>query len=151
MRDIGDDSEVYLPSKPMDKDQVLMPDLSTYDMLHTMSVQWPFLSFDIIKDQLGDERRNVTTPSSIISDTKYPQTMYLVGGTQADQPQNNEIQIMKLSQLNKTRKSRYAEQDEDSDSDSDDDNVDEDPVLEHRAIPTNGGTFPRRCVMVRAR
>jgi ribosome assembly protein RRB1 len=66
MRDIGDDSEVYLPSKPMDKDQVLMPDLSTYDMLHTMSVQWPFLSFDIINDQLGDERRNVTTSSSII-------------------------------------------------------------------------------------
>ena len=60
MRDIEDESEVYLPSKPMDKDQVLMPDLSTYDMLHTMSVQWPFLSFDIIKDQLGDERRNVT-------------------------------------------------------------------------------------------
>jgi ribosome assembly protein RRB1 len=59
MRDIRDESEVYLPSKPMDKDQVLMPDLSTYDMLHTMSVQWPFLSFDIIKDQLGDERRNV--------------------------------------------------------------------------------------------
>ena len=140
MRDIGDDSEVYLPSKPMDKDQVLMPDLSTYDMLHTMSMQWPFLSFDIINDQLGDKRRNVTVSSSIISDIKYPQTMYLVAGTQADQPQNNEIQIMKLSQLHKARKSRYTEQDEDSDSDSDDDNVDEDPVLEHRAIPTDGGT-----------
>ena len=60
MGDIEDESEVYLPSKPMDNDQVLMPDLSTYDMLHTMSVQWPFLSFDIIKEQLGDERRNVT-------------------------------------------------------------------------------------------
>src|SRR5271170_518373 len=66
--------------------------------------------------------------------------MYLVAGTQADQPQNNEIQIMKLSQLHKTRKSRYTEEDEDSDSDSDDDSVDEDPILEHRAIPTNGGT-----------
>jgi ribosome assembly protein RRB1 len=64
--------------------------------------------------------------------------MYLVAGTQSDQPQNNEIQIMKLSQLHKTRKSRYTEEDEESDSD--DDNVDEDPILEHRAIPTNGGT-----------
>src|SRR5271170_2362369 len=64
--------------------------------------------------------------------------MYLVAGTQADQSQNNEIQIMKLSQLHKTRKSRYTEEDEESDSD--DDNVDEDPVLEHRALPTNGGT-----------
>src|SRR3981189_394869 len=59
MEDIQNDSEVYLPSKPLDKDHVLMPDLSTYDMLHSMSVQWPFLSFDIIKDQLGDERRSV--------------------------------------------------------------------------------------------
>src|SRR5271154_2979355 len=64
--------------------------------------------------------------------------MYLVAGTQADQPQNNEIQIMKLSQLHKTRKSRYTEEDEESDSD--DDNVDEDPVLEHRSLPTQGGT-----------
>ena len=59
MDDVQNDSEVYLPSKPLDKDHILMPDLSTYDMLHSMSVQWPFLSFDIIKDQLGDERRSV--------------------------------------------------------------------------------------------
>jgi ribosome assembly protein RRB1 len=59
MDGVEQDSEVYLPSKPMDKDHILMPDLSAYDMLHSMSVQWPFLSFDIIKDQLGDERRNV--------------------------------------------------------------------------------------------
>lgn len=67
--------------------------------------------------------------------------MYLVAGTQADQPQNNEIQIMKLSQLHKNGKSPGQANDEDSDSDSDDDeNVDEDPVLEHRSLPTNGGT-----------
>ena len=59
MKDITDEPEVYLPSKKVEKDHILMPDLSAYDMLHSMSVQWPFLSFDIIKDQLGDERRNV--------------------------------------------------------------------------------------------
>jgi ribosome assembly protein RRB1 len=59
MRDIQEDTEVYLPSKTLDKDHVLMPDLSAYDMLHSMSVQWPFLSFDVIRDSLGDERRNV--------------------------------------------------------------------------------------------
>jgi ribosome assembly protein RRB1 len=64
--------------------------------------------------------------------------MYLVAGTQADVPSNNEIQIMKLSQLHRTRKQRP--EDEDSDSDSDNDDVDEDPLLEHRSIPTNGGT-----------
>ena len=66
--------------------------------------------------------------------------MYLVAGTQADQPKNNEIQIMKLSQLHKTRKTRDQVDNEDSDSDSDDENVDEDPLLEHRSLPTNGGT-----------
>ena len=73
---------------------------------------------------------------------EYPQTMYLVAGTQADQPQNNEIQIMKLSQLHKNGKSAgQTNNDEDSDSDSDgDENVDDDPILEHRSLPTNGGT-----------
>jgi ribosome assembly protein RRB1 len=66
--------------------------------------------------------------------------MYLVAGTQADQPQNNEIQIMKLSHLHKTRKSHQPDYDEDSDSDQEDETVDEDPVLEHRSLPTNGGT-----------
>lgn len=60
MEDINEESEVYLPGQSLDKDQVLMPDLSTYDMLHSMSVQWPFLSIDVIKDRLGDERRNVS-------------------------------------------------------------------------------------------
>jgi len=61
MQDIQEDAEVYLPSKKLEKDHILMPDLSAYDMLHSMSVQWPFLSFDVLKDSLGDERRNVAT------------------------------------------------------------------------------------------
>lgn len=36
---------------------------------------------------------------------KYPATVYLVGGTQADKPKNNELMIMKISQLHKTRNS----------------------------------------------
>jgi ribosome assembly protein RRB1 len=59
MEDINEESEVYLPGQSLDKDQVLMPDLTAYDMLHSVTVQWPFLSIDVIKDQLGDERRNV--------------------------------------------------------------------------------------------
>src|SRR5436190_23162848 len=68
--------------------------------------------------------------------------MYLVAGTQADQAQHNEIQIMKLSQLHKTYKSpsQANNDDDDSDSDDGDDNVDEDPLLEHRSLSTNGGT-----------
>jgi ribosome assembly protein RRB1 len=67
--------------------------------------------------------------------------MYLVAGTQANEPRNNEIQIMKLSRLHKTRKSGRQLDEDDDESDSDEeDNVDEDPVLEHRSLPTNGGT-----------
>jgi ribosome assembly protein RRB1 len=66
--------------------------------------------------------------------------MYLAGGTQAskDEAQTNQIQIIKLSQLHKTRKVQTTA---DSDDDSDDEeNVDEDGVMEYRSIPTNGGT-----------
>jgi len=142
MEDINEESEIYLPGQSLDKDQVLMPDLSTYEMLHSMSVQWPFLSIDVIKDQLGDERRNVLLADIVTKLTlKYPQTMYLIAGTQADELRNNEIQIMKLSQLHKTKKSGQQLNEDDSDSDSDeDDNLDEDPVLEHRSLPTSGGT-----------
>ena len=65
--------------------------------------------------------------------------MYLVAGTQADQSQNNEIQIMKLSQLHKSRKANDND-DEDSDSDDEENEVDEDPILEYRSLPTHGGT-----------
>lgn len=70
MRDVGDESEVYLPSKPMDKDHILMPDMTSYHMLHSMSVQWPFLSLDIIKDQIGDERKNVPTKCIVLGLTE---------------------------------------------------------------------------------
>jgi ribosome assembly protein RRB1 len=62
-----------------------------------------------------------------------------VAGTQADHLQNNEIQVMKLSQLHRTRQPNKNNAD-DSDSDEDDENLDEDPILEHRSLPTNGGT-----------
>ncbi|KAF7547341.1 hypothetical protein G7Z17_g7802 [Cylindrodendrum hubeiense] len=52
--------------------QTLAPDLTTYEMLHNLSTPWPCLSFDIVKDGLGDGRK------------AYPATMYTVAGTQAE-------------------------------------------------------------------
>ncbi|RAL64828.1 hypothetical protein DID88_001424 [Monilinia fructigena] len=46
--------------------QTLSPDLTTYEMLHALSTPWPCLSFDILKDGLGDNRKT------------YPATMYAV-------------------------------------------------------------------------
>ena len=42
--------EPYLPtSRPLEKDEVLEPDQSVYEMLHRMNVQWPCLSFDVLR------------------------------------------------------------------------------------------------------
>lgn len=82
--------EVFLPSRrTLGKDEILEPDPSAYHLLHRMNVTWPCLSFDIMADGLGEERRG------------YPATTYLVTGTQADQPRKNEITVLKLSGLNK--------------------------------------------------
>jgi len=40
----------YLPtSRPLEKDEILEPDQSVYEMLHRMNVQWPCLSFDVLR------------------------------------------------------------------------------------------------------
>jgi ribosome assembly protein RRB1 len=138
--------KVYIPgSHTLGKDEILEPDDSVYIMRHSMNVNWPCLSFDVLRDNLGYERQ------------RYPATAYIVSGTQADQAKNNEINVYKMSSLHKTQKDNgkkashlfhkilvnsYVETLDDSDSDDDDDNddgLDEDAVLEHRSIPHMGG------------
>jgi ribosome assembly protein RRB1 len=81
--------------------------------------------------------------------------MYMVAGTQADNPSKNKIMFMKLSQLHKTRHDgrspkfcfvlAFSQQYivlsvDDSDFEEDDDDVlDDDPILEHRHVPHPGG------------
>lgn len=64
-------SQVYLPSKPLDADEELVCDESAYVMLHQARTGAPCLSFDIVRDQLGENR-----------DT-FPLSCYIVAGTQA--------------------------------------------------------------------
>eukprot|EP01132_Coremiostelium_polycephalum_P007791 gene7791-9590_t len=68
---------------PLEEDEVLDYDSSAYDMMHTMTVEWPCLSFQPLRDHLGTQRK------------KYPYTVYLVAGTQADESKNNRVLIMK--------------------------------------------------------
>lgn len=91
-------------------------------MLHVMSTTWPCLSFDIVRDHLGDNRKH------------YPRTLYAVAGTQAEssRAKENELLILKLSSL--SRMDRGNETDSESDSDSDEDEGTTDPVLESRSI-----------------
>ena len=85
--------QVFIPGKHvLGKDEILEPDDSVYIMRHSMDVDWPCLSFDILRDNLGDERQ------------RFPATAYIVAGTQADTMKNNEVVIYKMSSLYRTQK-----------------------------------------------
>lgn len=86
-------TKVFIPGRHiLSKDEILEPDQSAYELLHRMNVAWPCLSFDILKDGLGDEHR------------KYPTTVFAVTGTQAAQTNKNEVLVLKMSSLHRTQK-----------------------------------------------
>lgn len=116
------DQETFIPGRhKLEAGQTLAPDLSTYEMLHTLEPTWPCLSFDILKDNLGDSRKS------------YPATVYSVAGTQAAQgrEKDNQIMVMKMSGLSRNDKAANI----DSDDESDDDDEYTDPILETKSIP----------------
>lgn len=152
-------TKTFIPGRNvLSKGEILEPDQSAYEMLHRMNVTWPCLSFDILRDNLGEERR------------KYPATTYSVTGTQADQAKKNEILVMKMSSLHKTQNDdgkhpanglfssikkhergkfdsdshlhplrRIGDSDSDEEDDDDEGALDEDAVLEYKSIPHLGG------------
>lgn len=84
--------QVYIPGvNKLEEGQTLEADQSAYEMLHRLNVTWPCLSFDHLKDHLGNDRQS------------YPHTSYMVAGTQADIASRNEILVMKASSLHKTQ------------------------------------------------
>ncbi|OKL58025.1 hypothetical protein UA08_06616 [Talaromyces atroroseus] len=122
------DKETFIPGRTkLAPGETLAPDPSTYDMLHTLSTPWPCLSFDIVRDNLGDNRKT------------FPATVYAVAGTQAETPRakDNELMVLKMSGLG--RMERDNETDSESDSDSDDESS-SDPILESKTIPLGSTT-----------
>ncbi|KAG1461719.1 hypothetical protein G6F56_005663 [Rhizopus delemar] len=117
--EVQDDLKVYMPGQPLEEGEVLEADHSVYVMLHNLDVRLPFLSFDVIEDKLGDERKN------------YPATAYVAAGTSLPGVRDNEVVVMKMSSLHKTLQ-------DDSDDEEDPEALDEDPVLEHKSIPHQG-------------
>ncbi|KAG5654714.1 hypothetical protein H0H81_007470 [Sphagnurus paluster] len=118
--------EVFIPgTHQLGQDEVLEADDTVYIMRHSMNVNWPCLSFDVLRDNLGDQRQ------------RYPATTYIVTGTQADSAKNNEVSVYKMSSLHKTQKD--GDDSDDDEDDDDDDHLDEDPIVEYRSIPHLGG------------
>ena len=121
------DQQTFIPGRDkLAEGESLSPDNSAYEMLHTLSTTWPCLSFDFIRDSLGDNRK------------RYPATLYAVAGTQAEsrKAQENELIVMKLSGLSRTDRGR---EDEESDEDSDDEE-NADPILETKSISISSTT-----------
>ena len=76
-------------------------DPTAYIMYHSLKTEWPCLSFDIIKDNLGDNRQ------------RFPLSMYVVIGSQADRADKNKLTLLKISDLNKIKTSeKEAEEDD---------------------------------------
>ena len=72
-----------LTSAPLDPDTRLEIDESAYKMHHSLTPDWPGLSFDVLPDALGDAR------------TQFPHSMVLAVGSQADRADRNRLTIMK--------------------------------------------------------
>ena len=77
-----EDLKVYLPGQPLAEGEVLEADPSVYVMLHNLDVRLPFLSFDVIEDKLGDERKNVRSRERemrlVINDFSYSSLLLLM-------------------------------------------------------------------------
>mmetsp|Transcript_50760 Transcript_50760/g.99474 ORF Transcript_50760/g.99474 Transcript_50760/m.99474 type:complete len:476 (-) Transcript_50760:238-1665(-) len=99
-------------------------DESAYTAFHRMTVNWPCLSFDCIKDSLGHQR------------SKFPVTFYLAAGTQASDVKQNKVMLLKIADLSKTQQQDPDNSDEDE---SDDESLDEDPILEEKSFSHPGG------------
>lgn len=143
--DLGEDVELIQSWHPLmghrgdgDEGQELEMETSAYKMYQTLTPEWPSLSFDLLRDNQGENRQ------------RFPLSLQAVFGTQADSPGENQVTVLKLSDLSKLRQDRDNDEDilgdeydkddgDESDSDDEDQDVDLDPILEHYSLPHYGG------------
>lgn len=76
---------------PLGEDEELDYDPTAYDCLHRFALEWPCLSFDLLRDNLGGPR------------AAFPHTVFMAAGTQAAQPRANHIAVLKLAALGQGR------------------------------------------------
>ena len=116
----------------MDADEELEYDPTAYDCLHAWQLEWPCLSFDVVRDELGENR------------THFPHALFAVAGTQADAPERNEVAVMRVTRLKKTRrdpkkKPARARDESASESESESDDSDSDSDADAGAPSRPGG------------
>lgn len=106
-------------------DDELECDLSAYVMYHKAEAGYPCLSFDILEDGLGSDPGRVRT---------FPQTAYLVAGTQADKVNLNKLMVLKLSRMGAVKKTS----EEDDEEEEEEEEEEELPDLQSITIPHAG-------------
>jgi ribosome assembly protein RRB1 len=128
-----------LTGEPLQPGQKLEMDPAAYKMHHALTAEWPSLTFDFLRDDLGESR------------TRFPHSLIAAVGTQADRPEKNQLTIMKLSDLARIKveteddilgdeynPDKKDDDDDDESSDSEDE-IDLDPTMEHYSIKHYGG------------
>ena len=100
---------------------------------HFPSSGAPCLSFDVLPDDLGENRDS------------FPMTCYMVAGTQAERGKTNRVIVMKMSNLHRTKETRKEkeENDEEEDSNSESEDEDEKPELETALMTHSSGCVNR--------
>ncbi|KAI6188996.1 WD-REPEATS-REGION domain-containing protein [Aphelenchoides besseyi] len=123
--------KVYIPgvSRPLREGEELDYDPEAYRMFHTFETDNPCLSFDVLNDNLGNNRE--TTPL----------TCYLVGGTQVEKKNQNQLIVMRLSNMHSIADEQEPSSDEDEGDDEEEaekKQKEKEPILHGALIRHNG-------------
>lgn len=120
----------YIPNNNNEGEEgELECDLGAYVMFHKAEAGQSCLSFDVLPDNLGsgDVRANT-----------FPQTAYVVAGTQASKIHLNNVMVIKFGKMGRCSKKSGNENEDDEDSEDDSDDEDEESVMRIIKIPHNG-------------
>ena len=115
----------FAPSK-IGEGEELEVDTSAYGTLQQMRFDWPALSFDFFKDHMGQDR------------TRYPTSVWFVAGTQTDSGRGNELNVVRLGNIHRTK-----EEDEDGMVVLDDDDEEGDATMDFRKLEHPDGGVNR--------